>query len=265
MEAVRNRGRVALVGAGPGDPELLTLKAVRFLEQADAVVYDHLVGSGILHHCKPAVDLIFAGKEKGNHALPQDKINALLAELVERHALVVRLKGGDPFVFGRGGEEMEHLLALGIECEVVPGITAACGAAASLGLPLTHRDYSSEIRFLTGHKRTDGDYTHFENVDLSRQTCVVYMGLTILPEIMRIVAGTANNATEPVCVISHATRNNQQFRTGTVETIAALLESNPVSSPALVVMGRVVHALECNLAWSALREASQGREESCFR
>ncbi len=263
MGGRRQKGRVVLVGAGPGDPELLTLKAVRFLREADAVVYDHLVGSGILQHCKSAAELIFAGKEKGNHALAQEDINALLVELAGRHALVVRLKGGDPFVFGRGGEEMEFVLESGFDCEVVPGITAACGAAASLGLPLTHRDHASEILFLTGHKRTDRDYAHFAGLDLSRQTCVVYMGLTILPEIMQIVAQSGGNAAEPVCVISHATRGSQQFRTGTVDTISTLLAAEPVPSPALVIMGRVVHALDHNLALRSLRQASSRMEESC--
>ncbi|MBI3394803.1 MAG: uroporphyrinogen-III C-methyltransferase [Spirochaetia bacterium] len=263
MSNCRKMGRVVLVGAGPGDPELLTLKAVRFLEAADAVVYDQLVGSEILHHCRSSAELIFAGKTKGNHTLPQHETNALLADLASRYALVVRLKGGDPLVFGRGGEEQEYLQSRGIECDVVPGITAASGAAASLGLPLTHRDSSSQILFLTGHKRSDGDYAHFRGLDLSRQTCVVYMGLTIISDIILNVSQDAANVDEPVCVVSNATRANQRFVTGTVGNILGRVHDAGIDSPALVIMGRVVNHLNKREALRTLSLASLQAEKAC--
>lgn len=238
------QGTVHLVGAGPGDPELLTIRAMRALETADVVVYDHHVSSAILQFCHSNAELVYAGKTKGCHALSQSEINATLLRLAREpgHASIVRLKGGDPFIFGRGGEELQYLRSHGVTCEVIPGITAACGAAAQIGIPLTHRDYSSEVVILTGHKRSDGDYSDFRRLDLSRQTCVVYMGLSVLPEIMAEVAVT--NPGEPVCIIENATRPEARYVTGTAESIADAAENAKLQSPALVILGRVVGLLE---------------------
>ena len=236
-------GTVYLVGAGPGDPDLLTVRAVKALRQADAVVYDNLVSSEILRECPARCELHFAGKAKGNHSLAQEEIQELLVALAGRHRTVVRLKGGDPFIFGRGGEEVEFLHARGLRVQVVPGITAAAGAAAALRLPLTHRGLSSGLVFITGHRQSDGDYHEFLGLDLSRTTYVVYMGLTVLAEILERVCLDPTNRSIPACAVERATRGDQRVVMGTVESLAGLVSQARMQSPVLIVLGRVVGLL----------------------
>ena len=176
-------GRVHLVGAGPGDPELLTLRAARLLASAEVVVHDNLVGPAVLELIGPAAERIYVGKQRSRHSMAQDEINALLVRLARTGRDVVRLKGGDPFIFGRGGEELQVLAAAGVPFEVVPGVTAACGVACFAGIPLTHRDHAQACLWVTGHLKAGGDGLDWAALARPRQTVVIYMGLSELPGI----------------------------------------------------------------------------------
>lgn len=241
----REPGKVFLVGAGPGDPELLTLKAARVLREAEAVVFDHLVGEGVLELLNPAARRIYAGKEAGNHSLPQDQINSLLVELAREGLKVVRLKGGDPFIFGRGGEEMEELLASGIECEVVPGITAASGISACTGMPLTHRDHSRTVVLTTGHLKDGTVNLDWEALTRPQQTVVIYMGLGALDIICAELVAHGLAVDTPVAVIHAGTTPAQVTVTATLDTIVDAVRKARLKSPALIIVGSVVslHAL----------------------
>jgi len=241
----REPGKVFLVGAGPGDPELLTLKAARVLREAEAVVFDHLVGEGVLELLNPAARRIYAGKEAGNHSLPQDQINSLLVELAREGLKVVRLKGGDPFIFGRGGEEMEELLASGIACEVVPGITAASGISACTGMPLTHRDHSRTVVFTTGHLKDGTVNLDWAALTRPQQTVVIYMGLGALDIICVELVAHGLAADTPVAVVHAGTTPAQITVTGTLDTIVGAVREAKLRSPALIIVGSVVslHAL----------------------
>ncbi len=234
-------GKVYLIGAGPGDPELLTLKAVRAIQESDAILYDHLINPETLRHCKPDAELHFVGKSKGDHTLPQEGINELIVKLTEKHQVVSRLKGGDPLIFGRGGEEYEYILSHGIPCEIIPGITTAMGAGADLGLPLTHRNYSSEVVLITGHKKKDGNYENFRGLTLKNKTYVIYMVITALRNITDELLKNPENARIPVAIIEKATRKNQRLITGTVENIADVVKKENVQPPAIMVVGEVVN------------------------
>ena len=233
-------GRVSLVGAGPGDPDLLTIKAARRLAEADVVIYDNLVGQGVMDLIPPHVERIYVGKEASNHSLPQDDITLLVIAKAQTGLRVVRLKGGDPFVFGRGGEELSTIVAAGVPVEVVPGITAALGACAETGIPLTHRDHSQSAIFVTGHRK-DGTYA-LDWPMLARpfQTVVIYMGVGALSGISEKLVAHGLPSHTPVALVRNATREDQQTVVGTLATIAEIAVRNNVKAPALIIVGDVV-------------------------
>ena len=234
------RGRVYLVGAGPGDPELLTLKAVRLLEQADVIVYDNLVSSGVLDFASPDAQRIFAGKRRNEHTLRQEQINGLLVQLAREGKRVVRLKGGDPFVFGRGGEEMQELAAHGVDFEVIPGVTAACGVASYAGIPLTHRDHAQGCLFVTGHLKDGSANLDWEALVRPNQTVVIYMGLNALPDICRQLMAHGAPVTRPIAAVQHGTLSTQQVLTGTLSDLPAKVAGSGFTSPSLLIVGDVV-------------------------
>ncbi len=241
-------GRVYLVGAGPGDPELLTLRAVRLLGGADVVVYDHLVSPEVLDFIGPQARRIYAGKERSHHTMVQDDINSLLVRLAREGQQVVRLKGGDPFVFGRGGEELQELAAAGIAFEVVPGITAACGVASYAGIPLTHRDHAQCCLFVTGHLKDGSTDLDWPALARPRQTVVIYMGLTALPEICRQLVAHGAPATLPAAVVQQGTTVDQRVVAATLADLPTQVAQAGLKSPCLIIVGEVV-ALRGQLAW----------------
>lgn len=236
----RGGGKVFLVGAGPGDPELLTVKAMRLITRAEVVVFDHLVGDAIIDLIPASARRVYAGKEAGNHALPQNQINQLLVEIASEGLDVVRLKGGDPFIFGRGGEEMASVLAAGLECEIVPGITAAAGAASCSGIPLTHREHAQTLVFATGHLKDDTVDLDWTALARPRQTVVIYMGLGALDIICERLIAHGLPARTPAAVIHAATTPRQ---CGVHSTLARLPEATReagIRTPALIMIGEVV-------------------------
>ena len=233
-------GRVALVGAGPGDAELITLKGARLLRQADAVVYDNLVGQGILELARPDAERVFVGKKAGHHTLPQEDICRLLVDLARAGKFVVRLKGGDPFVFGRGGEEIEALQAAGIPVEIVPGVTAALGAAAAFGFPLTHRDHAQSCVFVTGHLKDHSVELDWPTLARPGQTLVIYMGVTGLDIISARLQAAGLPGDTPAALVYRATWPNQKIHRGTLATLPAVASDNQVKPPTLIVIGSVV-------------------------
>jgi uroporphyrin-III C-methyltransferase len=241
-------GRVSLVGAGPGDPDLLTLRALRRIQCADVIVYDRLVSNAILALCNQNAEFIYAGKAKANHSMPQNSINALLVELARTHQSVVRLKGGDPFIFGRGGEEIETLADEKIEFEVVPGITAASGCAAFSGIPLTHRDHAQSCVFVTGHLR-DGDINlNWNELSDPQQTIVVYMGLTGLDRICQALIQHGRAASTPAALIEQGTKPEQRVLSATLGDLPQLVADSDVVAPTLLIIGGVV-SLRQKLQW----------------
>ncbi|TAH48587.1 MAG: uroporphyrinogen-III C-methyltransferase [Betaproteobacteria bacterium] len=233
-------GKVWLVGAGPGDPELLTLKAARLLASADAVVYDHLVGTAILAMIPPTARRVYAGKEAGNHALPQPEINQVLVDLAREGLQVVRLKGGDPFIFGRGGEEMQAVTAAGLACEIVPGITAAAGAASTTGIPLTHREHAQTLVFATGHLKNDTVDLDWATLARPHQTVVIYMGLGALDIICRELVAHGLPEDTPAAVIHAATTAQQRGVHSTLARLPAAVREAAIRAPALIMIGEVV-------------------------
>ncbi|WP_027468112.1 siroheme synthase CysG [Deefgea rivuli] len=244
----QTKGAVYLVGSGPGNPDLLTFRALRLMQQADVVLYDNLVSSDIMEMVRRDAERIYVGKKSNNHALPQEEINQLLVRLALEGKKVLRLKGGDPFIFGRGGEEIEELAANGIAFEVVPGITSAAGASCYAGIPLTHRDYAQSVTFVTGHRRageTDLDWPRLVNPS---ETVVVYMGVAQAGYIAEqlIAHGRASNTL--VAIIERATTPQQRVITGTLANLAALIEQHQIKPPALLIIGDVVQ-LHDKLNW----------------
>ncbi len=236
-------GKVYLVGAGPGDPGLMTLKGKALLECADVVVYDALVSPQILAMINPNAEQINAGKRKGMHSLVQEDITQLLVNKAQSGGCIVRLKGGDPFIFGRGGEEMEDLVAAGVPVEVVPGITSGIAAPAYAGIPLTHRHYSSSVTFVTGHEGT-GKYrpaVNWHAIAHGSETIVIYMGIHNLPYIVRQLLAADLSHTTPIALIRWGTRPEQAELRGTLETIVQQVEAIGFSAPAIAVIGQVVH------------------------
>lgn len=242
------RGAVYLVGAGPGDPDLLTFRALRLMQQADVVVHDRLVSPEILALVRREAEIIYAGKERSNHALRQEDINHLLLRLAKEGKRVVRLKGGDPFTFGRGGEEIETLLAEDILFEVVPGITAAAGCAAYAGIPLTHRDYAHSVLFATGHLKDGSLNLNWPALLQPRQTLVFYMGLHGLRPIFEELRKRGMDDSTPAALIQQGTLHSQRVLTGTVETLPEIVERSNVRAPTLIIVGQVV-TLHGKLRW----------------
>jgi len=241
-------GSVALVGAGPGDPELLTLKALKLIQRADAVVYDRLVAPEILSLVAPRSQRIYVGKASSRHTLPQQEISALLVRLAREGKRVVRLKGGDPFIFGRGGEEIETLAASGIAFEIVPGITAASGVAAYTGIPLTHRDFAQACVFVTGHLKDGTMNLDWAALARPRQTLVVYMGLAGLPTLCRELVAHGLSPGTPAAIVQHGTTSRQRVVSATVSTLPACAKAAGLEPPTLIIVGEVVR-MQDSLAW----------------
>lgn len=241
-------GRVYLVGAGPGDPELLTLRAARLLGAADVVVHDHLVGEGVLDLVRRDAQLIYVGKKAGDHTLPQPEINLLLVRLARQGKEVVRLKGGDPYIFGRGAEEVEALAECGVPFEVVPGVTAASGMSCYSGIPLTHRDLAQSCTFVTGHLKDGTADLDWASLARPRQTLVIYMGVAALPEIGRQLVAHGLSPDMPAAAVQNATTPSQQCVTGTLATLPQLVVAHGIKPPALIVVGEVVRLHE-RLKW----------------
>ena len=240
MTSTATTGRVALVGAGPGDAELITLKGARLLQTAEVVIYDNLVSQGILDLVSPTAERIFVGKMAGNHTMPQDDICQLLVDKALEGKFVVRLKGGDPFVFGRGGEEMDVLLEAGVPVDIVPGVTAALGAAASFGFPLTHRDHAQSCVFVTGHLKDHTVDLDWPALARPGQTVVIYMGVTGLETISRELQAAGLPGDTPAALIYRATWPNEQAHKGTLATLPEVARANKVKPPTLIVIGTVV-------------------------
>ncbi|QHG15482.1 uroporphyrinogen-III C-methyltransferase [Nostoc sp. ATCC 53789] len=236
-------GKVYLVGAGPGDPGLITLKAKGLLECADVVIYDALVSPAILAMINPQAEQINAGKRRGKHSLFQEETTQLMIEKAQDHAIVVRLKGGDPFIFGRGGEEMEELVNAGISTEVVPGITSGIAAAAYAGIPLTHRLYSSSVTFVTGHESA-GKYrpkVNWNAIANGSETIVIYMGIHNLPYIVEQLSAAGLDVETPIALVRWGTRPEQEELIGTLKTIVEQVEQTGFGAPAIAVIGEVVN------------------------
>jgi len=236
-------GKVYLVGAGPGDPGLMTLRGKTLLEHADVVVYDALISPPILAMVNPQAERIDAGKRRGNHSLLQAETTQLLIEKAHTNAVVVRLKGGDPFIFGRGGEEMAELVQAGIPVEVVPGITSGIAAPAYAGIPLTHRGYSSSVTFVTGHESV-GKYRpqiNWQALSHGSETIVVYMGVQNLPYILEQLQTAGRPPGTPIALVRWGTLPEQQLLVGTLSTILAQVETTGFEAPAIVVIGDVVN------------------------
>jgi uroporphyrin-III C-methyltransferase len=241
-------GKVWLIGAGPGDPDLLTVKAARLIAQADALVFDHLVGSSIMDLARPDARRIYAGKEASKHTLPQDSINQLLVELANEGLSVVRLKGGDPFIFGRGGEELETLVASNIPFEVIPGVTAAAGCAAYSGFPLTHRDHAQAVTFVTGHLKDGTVNLDWPALARPKQTIVFYMGIGAVTEICRQMINHGLPSMTPAAVVRNGTLPNQQTLLATLGTLPHRIAESGIKPPALIIIGSVVNLHE-KLSW----------------
>jgi uroporphyrin-III C-methyltransferase/precorrin-2 dehydrogenase/sirohydrochlorin ferrochelatase len=248
MQPDKGQGEVYLVGAGPGDPDLLTFRALRLMQQADVVLYDRLVSKEILDLIRRDARKIYVGKERSNHALPQPEINERLAELAKGGNRVLRLKGGDPFIFGRGGEEIGELTRQGIPFQVVPGITAAAGCASYAGIPLTHRDFAQSCVFVTGHLKDGSVDLNWEQLAQPQQTVVIYMGLIGMPVICRELIAHGVDKDMPIALIEQGTTINQRVFIGTLASLPDSIKDKRVHAPTLFIIGDVVK-LHDTLSW----------------
>ena len=242
------KGEVYLIGAGPGAADLLTFRALRLLQQADVVVYDRLVSPEILDLARRDAEKIHVGKQRSKHTLPQDSINQLLADLALSGKRVARLKGGDPFIFGRGGEEIETLMAQGIQFQVVPGITAASGCASYAGIPLTHRDHAQSCVFVTGHLKDDVVNLNWAQLAVPNQTVVIYMGLVGLEQICSALIAHGSPKDLPIALVQQGTTDKQKVLTGTLDTLPILVSKQAIKAPTIIIVGTVVRLHE-NLQW----------------
>ena len=238
-KAVQNQGKVYLVGAGTGDPELLTIKAYKTILQADVICYDNLVSDEILA-INPTAEKIYVGKKCAKHSMPQQDINGLLVTLAKQGKIVIRLKSGDPFIFGRGGEEMQTVISAGVACESIAGITTALAVSNSVNIPLTHRDYAQSVKFVTGFLKTDTPNEQFAELLTDNQTVVFYMGLNTLPSLTQGLMQAGKSANTPFAIISNVSRDNEQVLIGELGTIQDLQAKAQLPSPAVMIMGDVV-------------------------
>ncbi|GEK08588.1 siroheme synthase CysG [Pseudoalteromonas peptidolytica] len=241
-------GEVYVVGAGPGDPELLTLKALQLMQQADVVVYDYLVSDEIMELVRRDADLICVGKKAGNHSVKQEQTNQILLDLAKQGKKVCRIKGGDPFIYGRGGEEVQVLAEHGIQYQIVPGITAAAGCSAYAGIPLTHRDHAQAIQFVTGHCKQDGQELDWEGLAKANQTLAVYMGVIKSPHIQAQLLAHGRSPSTPVAIVENGTRQSQRVIRTQLDQLAKAIDEHSICSPALLIIGEVA-ALHEQLAW----------------
>jgi uroporphyrin-III C-methyltransferase/precorrin-2 dehydrogenase/sirohydrochlorin ferrochelatase len=241
-------GEVYLVGAGPGDPDLLTFRALRLLQQAEVIIYDRLVSEQILDLARRDADLVYVGKERDKHTLPQEGINQMLVRIAKKGKRVLRLKGGDPFIFGRGGEEIETLMEEGIPFQVVPGITAATGAASYSGIPLTHRDYAQSALFVTGHLKDGSMNLNWNALVQPNQTVVVYMGLLGVKQLCEKLIEHGMRPQMPIALVQQATTANQRVFIADLNTMPEKVEKEDIKPPTLIIIGEVVKLHE-KLAW----------------
>ncbi|KXS38999.1 MAG: uroporphyrin-III C-methyltransferase / precorrin-2 dehydrogenase / sirohydrochlorin ferrochelatase [Halomonadaceae bacterium T82-2] len=255
------RGQVCLVGAGPGDPELLTIKALKRLQTADVVLHDRLVSDEILALIPPHTQRLYVGKARSSHSVPQSGINRALVDWARCGRRVVRLKGGDPFIFGRGGEELESLAQAGVDFEVVPGITAASGCAAYAGIPLTHRDHAQSVRFVTGHLKNGSCDLDWPALAREGQTLVFYMGLGSLEVIQQELQAHGLAGDTPLALVEQGTTARQRVHVGSLAVLPASLDGDSIRPPTLIVIGHVV-GLQERLDWfETQRAASRGWDE----
>ena len=248
-------GEVYLVGGGPGDPDLLTFRALRLMQQAEVVVYDRLVAKAVLDMTRSDAERIYVGKERDNHAMRQEEINQLLADLAKQGKRVVRLKGGDPFIFGRGGEEIDTLASQGVPFQVIPGITAASGCASYAGIPLTHRDHAQSVTFVTGHLKDNTMNLNWAQLAQPNQTVVFYMGLKGLPVISRELQAHGMPGDTPAALVQQGTTHQQQVHIGTITSLPEIVERKQPKPPTLIIVGDVVRLHE-KLSWYEVPEIS---------